>query len=331
MPGNWDFTSLDAGIALDLAEFVPQRVFDAHAHLYRTCDLPQPPPDLLSEGPDRATPRVWRARLERQVGRGRVAGGLIMPFPVPACDIARLNRRLLEDLERDEECVGGALVAPDSDRDELAEVLEHPRMVALKPYHVFSARSATQDSTPDEFLPRWAWEVAHQRGLVIVLHLVRHQALNDPRNQRIIVEMCRRYSNARLQLAHAARGFHPPNTLRGLRSLEGLDNVWFDTAGICESAALVAILRSFGPERLMFGSDFPVCEIRGRCVSVGDGFLWLYPETLDWEAQHPPVRPTLVGLEALRALRDAADMAGLRGPQVRQVFHDTARDLYRPG
>ncbi len=328
MPGNWQFTSLDARIAAELAEFVPERVFDAHAHLYRLRDLPEPPPAFLQEGPAKVTPRVWRVRLERQVGRGRVTGGLLMPFPTPGCDVALVNRRLLEDLDRDEASVGALLIAPEMDRDELVAALDHPRAVALKPYHFFSPRAGTQDSALGEYLPEWAWRLADERGLVIVLHLVRHGALSDPGNQRTIVAMCRRYPSAHLQLAHAARGFHAPNTVRGIAAIEGLENVWFDSSGICEAAALVAILRAFGPSRLMFGSDFPVSEIRGRCVTVGDGFLWLYPETLDWQAVQPPVRPTLVGLESLRALRAAARIMGLSRAAVQRVFHDTARDLY---
>ncbi len=328
MPGNWQFTPLDADIAADLAGFLPKRVFDAHAHLYRLRDLPEPPPAFLLEGPAKVTPRVWRGRLERQIGRGRITGGLLMPYPTPGCDVALLNRRLLEDLERDEASVGALLVAPECDRDELVAALEHPRVVALKPYHCFSPRANTQDSTIEEYLPEWAWRLAHERGLVIVLHVVRHRALSDPDNQRTIIAMCRRYPNARLQLAHAARGFHAPNTVRGIAAIEGLDNIWFDSSGICEAAALVAILRTFGPSRLMFGSDFPVSDIRGRCVTVGDGFVWLYPESLDWPSIHPPVRASLVGLESLRALREAAETVGLSRAELRQIFHGAARDLY---
>ena len=328
MPGNWQFTSLDADIAAEFAEFVPERVFDAHAHLYRLRDLPEPPPAFLVEGPANVTPRIWRSRLERQVGAGRVAGGLLMPFPTPGCDVALLNRRLLEDLDHDEMSVGALLIAPETDREELAAALDHPRAAALKPYHCFSPRASTQDSTLEEYLPEWAWRLADERRLAIVLHLVRHGALSDPANQRAIVTTCRRYRNARLQLAHAARGFHAPNTVRGIAAIEGLENVWFDSSGICEAAALAAILRAFGPSRLVFGSDFPVSEIRGRCVTVGDGFVWLYPESLDWQSIHPPVHPTLVGLESLRALREAAQIAGLSRAEVRQIFHGAARDLY---
>jgi len=111
-------------------------------------------------------------------------------------------------------------------------------------------------------------------------------------------------------------------------ALASLGNVWFDSSGICEAAPLIAILRAFGPERLLWGSDFPVSQIRGRCVTVGDGFAWLDGASVDWSALRPPCRPTLVGLEALRALREACDTLGVGRAAVQGIFHGNARRLF---
>lgn len=96
---------------------------------------------------------------------------------------------------------------------------------------------------------------------------------------------------------------------------------------MCESAAIVAILRAFGPGRVMWGSDFPVSVMRGRAVTVGDGFVWIRDETLDWESSHVQANPTLVGLESLRAHREVADIAGLSREDVADIFCHNARRL----
>ncbi len=331
MPGNWDFTTLDERIAAELDGFLPARVFDAHAHVCRVRDLPAPAPPLLRDGPRNVTPRVWRARVGRQVGRHRLAGGLLMSYPMPGADVTALNRRLLADLERAPDCRAAVLVAPDCRPEEIEALVEHPRVVGLKPYHVFARRRQTMNATPGEFLPRWAWRLADRRGLTIVMHLVRHGALADRGNQRELREMCLRHPGARVMLAHAARGFHAPNTARGVAAVAALENVWFDTSGICEAAPLVAVLGACGPRRLLWGSDFPVSEIRGRCVTVGDGFMWLDPSSVDWAANRALGRPTLVGLESLRALREAVEIAGLTGGEVRDIFYDNARRLFGLG
>lgn len=57
-----------------------------------------------------------------------------------------------------------------------------------------------------------------------------------------------------------------------------LDNVVIDTSAICETESFRAALKAFGPRRILWGSDFAVSELRGRCVTTGDYFYWLHPD-----------------------------------------------------
>ena len=62
-----------------------------------------------------------------------------------------------------------------------------------------------------------------------------------------------------------------PGTVFGVipRSLaQRLKNVYFDTAVVCESPALEAIINTFGHDHLLYGSDFPVTHSRGRAVTL---------------------------------------------------------------
>jgi len=328
MHRNWTFTDLDAKIAAEFGDFLPATLFDSHAHLYRVRDMPEPVGALQSEGPANVTPRIWRSRLGRQLGPERLAGALFMPFPVPGADPALLNRRLLEDLDREPGSRGAVIITPNCRREDVEALLAHPQVIGFKPYHCFAPGSDTSQASLREFVPELAWELAHERGLVIVLHIVRHAAWADPDNQRTLLDWCERFPGARVQMAHAARGFHALNTVRHVRLLASLENVWFDTSGICEAAALVAILRECGHRRLLWGSDFPVSEIRGRCVTVGDGFVWLDGDSVKWDELPALGQPTLVGLESMRALREACETVGLSRAQLRYVFAGNARRLF---
>jgi len=56
----------------------------------------------------------------------------------------------------------------------------------------------------------------------------------------------------------------------------------------------------------MWGSDWPVTHVRGKCVSVGDSFFWLSPANADLAAAYTPggtIKPLLVGVEGLRAVK----------------------------
>jgi glutamate-1-semialdehyde 2,1-aminomutase len=60
----------------------------------------------------------------------------------------------------------------------------------------------------------------------------------------------------------------------------------------------------------MYGSDWPVAEGRGKCISLGDSFIWLTPDNIDLFARYSKdniVAPALIGFETLRALKQACD------------------------
>jgi len=113
----------------------------------------------------------------------------------------------------------------------------------------------------------------------------------------------------------------------GLAAPGGLANVWFDTSAICEPELLRAVIDAFGPGRLLWGSDFPVSEMRGRCVTPGDGFAWLEPDTVDFARFAPHGSPTQVGLESLRALRQAVEGCGLSPQHVEGICAGNALGL----
>jgi len=318
---------LDRSIAQRLQEFLPPAVVDAHAHVFRFEDIK--PSETLDEfkalGP--ITAEVWKEQLALQVGPERPAGALLLPYPTVGCSEDRCNQWVIQQARKHPNCKASILVTPQSDRDKVLSYLDDPQVVGFKPYHVFSGEKPTFQSSIAGYLPEWAWQLADQRGLVITLHMVRDLALADPDNQQTIRTMCRKYPNARLILAHGARGFHAPNTVENIEAIKDLHNVWFDTSAVCESAPIEAILRTFGPRRLLWGSDFPISCLRGRCVTMGDGFVWLHPQTIVWEHVNPACRPILVGLESLRALKQACETCFLNRRDIEDIFADNALRL----
>ena len=157
---------------------------------------------------------------------------------------------------------------------------------------------------------------------------MRSRALADPENQQAIRRYTGRYPNARLILAYAARGFNPHYTAEGIEALQGLENVWFDSSVVTDAGALEAILSTFGARRLLYGSDFPVSQLRGRCVAVGDSFLWITEDNTSFAAGYAEVRPTLVGLESLRTLKLACRNLRLSDSDVEAIFFENAATLY---
>jgi glutamate-1-semialdehyde 2,1-aminomutase len=331
MDGNWTFNDLDRKLTEQLGTFLPEKVIDMHAHIWNTADLNCSPPSLFMEGPSTVTVNIWRAHMEQIFGKSTIHGGLLIGVPEEKCDIRKVNGFVSEQVKNEKKIKGSILVTTKSSNRETLDYLDDPGMIGLKPYHTLCDDYPTFQAHLSSYLPEWTWQAANERNLIITIHLVRDKALCDVDNQRELIKNCRKYPDARVILAHAARGFNPRNTVEGISALKGIKNIWFDMSGICEATAITAILREFGPERLLWGSDFPVSHIRGKCVSAGDGFVWLQHDTLDWNKLSPPCSPTLVCIESLRALKEAAGLLGLVKAEIDGIFYGNGYGMLGSG
>lgn len=319
---NWLFNEEDKMVFQNLEGFVPDRVFDIHAHIYRLDDLNLKNNSILDEGPSESSIDIWKSHIQKQVGNSRIMGGLFFSYPSADGNIKDQNNYIIDELKMHPESRGLMVVSPGMDRDMAEEYLKNRQIAGFKVYHVYSGEKPTSLSAIGSFAPEWIWRTANSYGAIIMLHLVKQKAAADAENQLFIRDMCGKYPNVKLVLAHAGRGFHWYNTKNGLQALRGLQNLWFDTSSICEPGAIKAVLYEFGPRKLLWGSDYPISQIRGKAVTAGDGFVWLQDNSTKWD--NDGCKPVLVGMEALRALRDAAEDFGLNEEDMQDIFCDNA-------
>jgi glutamate-1-semialdehyde 2,1-aminomutase len=326
---TWELREADRELfERELDSFVPDRVFDAHAHLYEKWYFPEGTPHRrnLTHAPEAVGLAGFRAQSEWITPRRHV-DALFLPFPVHG-DLDAINRFSAAEALRDPGCRSEMLVTPQTDPEQAREAVRRDRLAGFKCYHIFSPRRPTSDSYVEEFLPEELVRIAHEEDLCITLHMVRSRALADPANQETIARYCRKYPRMKMLLAHAGRGFNPHHTVQGIASMRGIPNVWFDTAAITDSGAFEAIVQTMGHERLLYGSDYFISHLRGRAIGIGDSFVWLYEYSLDWsQFEYARVAPTLVGLESLRSLKLAALHLRLNDSQIEDVFYRNARRM----
>jgi len=323
MKNEWTFNENDRKIVENISTLLPGKIFDIHAHIYRVPDLNLQVPSVWSGGPSEVSVEIWRKHLSQFLGNIRPEGGLFFPAPSPGADLKRENDYLIAQLRNETFSQGLILASPDDNPEELAGMLEQPGIKGIKPYHFYSKEYPTPESSVKGFFPEWLAELADSKGSVVMLHLVKKKAIADPDNIDDILHICIRYPNIKLILAHAARSFHAPHAREGVKKLRGIENIWFDTSGICEYEAILEILREFGPRRLLWGSDFPISQLRGRCVTIGDGFVWFDESYCDW-TKATYANPVLVGIESLRALKNAAEEFGLNKEDINDIFFNNA-------
>lgn len=311
----------------ELETFVSARVFDAHAHLYELSQFTGEPPQLCARGPVSVGWDTYQDCIAQIMPRRHV-GGLLFGFPNPHVDPGVANDFVAREVRRAPASRAQMVIHPMMDPELIRETVRRERFVGLKCYHFYSAVEPTFNATLPSYLPEEQVRVAHEEGLTITVHLVRPRALADPANQETIRRYAEGYPNARFILAHAARGFNPHHTVQGIRALSGLGNVWCDTSAVTECGAFEAIVRTLGVDRLLYGSDFPVSHQRGRCVAIGDSFLWLSHENTNFSAPYAEVQPTLVGIESLRALKLACMNLNLSDAEVEAIFYGNAAKLF---
>ncbi len=326
----WTLTEADSEfIARELDAFLPDRIFDAHAHLFCHQHFAE-----LPEGYREMPPCLNLSSYYRYIDwihpRGSTVGGLFFGLAFTGARYQN-NEFVADEVRRSpgENDFAQLIISPDLSAETIVDRVNRGGFVGLKCYHSMAASHLPTWQAPIEtYLPEAQARVAHELGLTITLHIVRDRALADPLNQAAIRRYCQDFPNMRLILAHAARGFNPWHTIEGIDSLRGLSNVYFDTSAVTEAGAFEAIIETMGHERLLYGSDFPVSHLRGRCVAIGDSFHWFYADEMNLTEKHTNLKPVLIGLESLRTLRLACRNMRLNDSQIEDIFFHNAKQLF---
>ena len=309
----------------ELRSFVPPGSFDAHCHLYDPKLAGGAGAAFLPAEHATMTRALFTEMITEWMGDRCPTGGLFFPYPHRDADVMGQNRWIAAQVRGDAGSRCLLLCTPDDDpADHEALLNAEPTFVGFKVYHCFAPRQDTFFAPCEEFMPEWMWELADQRGLAITLHMVKPRALADETNQRYIREHCTLYPGATLILAHCGRSFNLRHTGEGIHALAGLDNVVFDNSAVAEAAPHEAILRTFGPTRMWFGLDHPISSMRGRPLTIGDGFAWTNEIGPDWD-RSKFAKPVLVGIENLLALKQACRTLHLNDSDVEKIFISAAR------
>lgn len=166
------------------------------------------------------------------------------------------------------------LTSPAVEKD-LEALAEAPRLVGL--------RHIVQDESDDRFLLREDF----QRGVALLNRYgLAYDILVYPRQLDAVLDFVARFDEHRLVLDHLAK----PDVARGelepwaasIRKLGGFDNLYCKLSGLVTEAAwgawrredftpyLDVALEAFGAERLLVGSDWPVCTLSADYDAVLD-------------------------------------------------------------
>lgn len=311
--------------------FVPQRVFDAHTHLYHTRHFAEGKRPIFLDADRGYGLRDFNEAMARWLP-GREVEGLFFGYPSAGNDRAGENAWLQQEIGP---VVGSTnsralvLAAPTDDQAEVRRLLSTGVFVGIKPYRLYADVPDTKEAEVESFTPEWMWEACHDHDGVLMLHIMLADGITDPRNIEALRRLCRKYPRCKLVLAHVARSFNYRHAREGLQALVDLGNVVVDTSAVTQAGAFRAALEILGPQRVLWGSDYMVSELRGSCITQGDGFTWIYADDPATEKLTVFGHYTLVGIESLLCLREACEDTGMTQGDLENIFRENALRLLR--
>lgn len=171
--------------------------------------------------------------------------------------------------------VGWLDLRADDVEAQLERFADRPRMVGLR----YSAHDEADDR-------RMLGGNFSRAMALLKAHDLRYDLLLFPRRLPLALELVRRFPEQPFVLDHIAKPLIKDGVLepwrRDIRALAKCDNVWCKVSGMVTEADWKAwtqddfrpyfdvVLDCFGSERLMFGSDWPVCTLAGSYSQAVD-------------------------------------------------------------
>ncbi|MDF2997317.1 MAG: Amidohydrolase 2 [Xanthobacteraceae bacterium] len=236
---------------------------DAHQHFWRIADRAGqwPPPDLAAIYRDFAP-----ADLQPLLAAAGIDGTVLVQTMEREADTA-----FMLDLAARHDFIKGVvgwtdLKAPDA-ADAIALLAAAPRLKGLRPM--------LQDIAADDWI---ADPALHPAVAAMVAHDLAFDALVLPRHLGPLLDFATRHPALRIVIDHGAK---PPITegritawRRSMAALAALPNVRCKLSGLLTEAGgrgsaavrpyAETLLELFGPQRLIFGSDWPVLRLAGE-------------------------------------------------------------------
>jgi len=224
-------------------------MIDAHVHVWSKDELSQP---WLVEPANAKIARAWTMN-DWQLQAGRDWRAIV----VEAVDSSDVSERLLLDLAGDERVAGVVawvdLKQPDAAEQlkRLADGLGGAKLVGVRqPGNVPDAHSDAVDAI-------------ERAGLIL-------EILTSPEGLHQVAELARAHPHLRIVIDHlGCPQFSNEGMATWLDALHGLgDMVFMKLSGLYGSNAMVASAldqarQTFGAQRLLYGSDWPILLLRG--------------------------------------------------------------------
>ena len=310
----------------EIRPFLPERLFDAHAHLLR-CECHLHLDEELPLTRDPALAPVDLAYLEewwRALFPDAEVQGLVMGTPTKSGDVEAENRFVAEEVQ-DTGNRFSILVRPQTPVENLEATIRQLRPAGLKPYMAFTGLDAPNEAGITDLIPEAQLALANEHRLAVTLHVAKPGGMADANNLDDIGRLVRDFPQCAFILAHCGRCFIAPNMETALERLPVAENLWIDTSAVCDLGVFLHLFQRYDRTRVLFGTDLVTATgFRGTYARLG---LSWHVCTQGMVSGLEP-KATFAAYENLAALLRAARFCGWSEAAIRDLFHENAGRLF---
>ncbi|MHB9133958.1 MAG: amidohydrolase family protein [Armatimonadota bacterium] len=317
-----------------VAPVLPAEVLDFHTHTWRAQDWQTVPWETDAAG-SKYMVTIDEYPIEellsdcRTIFPDRPYHAVCFGFPTPAADLAKTNAYLAGARAHQglfPLLITGKVTLP---KEELSRTIREGGFFGYKVFLNWYGDDYGAVRIEDMLGPA-EMEVADELGLVILWHVPRARRLADPDIQQGIRDYAQRYPNTRIVLAHCGRCYLPDEMAEAIGAIADLPNVYLDTAMVMDPTVLEIVFQRIGPARVVYATDLPIANMRGRRVYVMDHWVDVvlegYPPSA-YRLASNDIHATFMCYEIVLAIKRAADRTGLSQTELAGVFYGNGMSL----
>ncbi len=327
----------------NLKDFLPNTFIDCHTHIW--LDKFETGVDTVKRGC--AWPRM--VAPDNSVEDLNETNALLFPdkkvvsvlyaMPRITMDVKKNNDYVIESANK-YNFPALYLSHPSQSAEEVEQaVLSNPCFKGLKVYLQYAPKYIPNDEIRIyDFLPHEHLALADKHGWVVQLHIARPKRLADPVNYHQILEIEQKYPNIKFIIAHLGRAYANEDLGDALDFLKSSEKTIWDFTANTNSYVMEKVLEQFGPDRFIYGTDFPIFRMKARRTvengfyineipkgSLGDVSTDSHMREIDYpEAE----KITFFIYEEIMSCKSACEKLGLGKDEVNKIFYENSAKLF---
>jgi hypothetical protein len=322
---------LDKEYQQKILDWIPNEILDFHTHIGISENIGE-----ISEERNRTT-FIQDANdhsFEKMTGRfEKLLPGIKMtfvsfPFPFKEIHVEKANEYVLE--KANYPFILGNL----SNHNQTIELLNSKKVKGLKVYYD-QVEKKYDDVVIKDFLPEVFLEKLDSEKKILMLHVPGH-CLNDSKNISEISEICKKYKNFKLVLAHMGRCHKGREIVESFEKLGKYENIFLETSTIAMAEVFEESIKILGTEKILYGSDAPYGNPKGNIFDIPgvmrnafiteEVYPWTLPKLRDWYLENKPPLTFLL-YHQLEAMRLACKKLNLRYSDLEKIFLKNGKNL----